>query len=177
MAILYKGLLSTFRTLGVASANHNVFTLWNKTGSTRIAMVERLVIQVDDSGVLTSVSPPIIAARISALPTGGTVLTPVARDSNLTHDTNIEAMGATASDGGTGTTITATAGTRAWTQFKMRAATAVGQYLFPDESMLPKICETDPFVLRAGEGVVVQVVAASVTTAHYIVNCAYREEG
>lgn len=175
MATTYKGMVTTFRTVGIASANINLFTIWNKTGSTKFIKVKRMVVQVEDTGALLTVAPVIIVARITALPTGGTVLTKVSFDTTLTADANIECMGATASDGGAASTITASAGTRGWSQFKMRAATAVGQILFPDEPLIPKLCETDPIILRAVEGLVVQMVQASVTTAHTLTSCAFEE--
>ena len=175
MATTYKGTVSIFRTTGLASANHNLFTIFNKTGSTKFAKVKRLTIQVEDTGVLLTVAPLVQVSRITTLPSGGTVLTKVPFDTTLTADTNIEFMGATASDGGAATTIAGTAGTRAWAQFKMRAATAVGQYLYPDERIIPTICETDPIILRALEGLQVQMVQASVTTATYLLNCTWEE--
>lgn len=171
----YAGMWSSFRTVGLASANHNLFTIFNKTGSTKLLAVRRLTIQIEDTGVLLTVAPTVQASRITTLPTGGTVLTAVPFDTALTHDTNCEAMGATASDGGAATTITSTAGTRAWGQFKMRAATAVSQFLYPDEPLIPTLCDDDPIILRALEGINVQMVQASVTTALYIVNCMFEE--
>jgi len=171
----YKGLVATFRTVGIASANVNLFTLFNKAASTKLVKVRRLVIQVEDTGVLLTVTPTVQVSRITTLPSGGTVLTPVPFDTALTHDSNVEAMGATASDGGAATTITSTAGTRMWADFKMRAATAVGQFLFPDVALIPSLCEQDPIILRAQEGLNVQMVQASVTTALYVVLCAFEE--
>lgn len=171
----YRGMVSSFRTVGLASANHNIFTIFNKTGSSKILAIRRLILQTDDTGPLTTVSPLVQSSRITTLPSGGTVLTPVPFDTALTHDANCESMGATASDGGAATTITSTAGTRAWAQFKMRAATQVGQLLFPDENLIPSVCENSPILLRALEGLNVQVVQASVITAHYVVNCMFDE--
>ncbi len=175
MATTYKGTVATFRTAGLASANHNVFTIFNKTGSTSFVKVKRLTIQNDETAVLITVSPIVQVSRITALPAGGTVLTKVAFDTTLTADTNIEAMAATASDGGAATTITSTAGTRMWCDFKMRAHTLVGQFLFPDENLIPGFCETDPIILRALQGLQVQVVQAALTTSNYIINCAFEE--
>ncbi len=171
----YRGMVTTFRTIGLASANHNLFTIWNKTGSTKLIAVRRLSFLTDATGALATVAPVVQVSRITALPTGGTVLTPVAFDTALTHDTNCEAMGATASDGGAATTITSTAGTRAWADLKMRLHTAVGQVLFPDEYLIPQFCDREPIILRAAEGLQVQMVQAALTTDHYVVSCAFDE--
>lgn len=175
MATTYKGAVSTFRITGLASANHNLFTIFNKTGSTSFIKLKRMSIQNEATAAVTAVSPIIQVARITAIPTGGTVVTKVPFDSTLTADANIEMMQATASDGGAASTITATAGTRMWSQFKMRMHTAVGQVLFPDEAAIPALCETDPIILRATQGILVQVVQAAVATDYYIVNCAWEE--
>ncbi len=175
MATTYKGAVSTFRIVGLASANHNLFTIFNKTGSTKFIKLKRLTYQTDHTALLASVSPILHASRITALPTGGTVLTKVAFDSTLTPDTDIEMMGATASDGGAATAITATAGTRMWADFKGRMHTAVGQILFPDENLIPGFCDVDPIILRASQGILVQVAQAALATDHYIVSCAFEE--
>ena len=171
----YKGMVSSFRTAGLASANHNLLTLFNKTGSTKLVKIRKLVVQVEDTGVLLTVAPVVMASRITTLPTGGTVLTKVPFDTALTADGNFEIMGATASDGGAASTITSTAGTRMWADFKMRAGTAVGQFLYPDVPLIPSLCESDPIILRALEGINVQMVQAAVTTASYLVNCVFEE--
>lgn len=175
MATTYKGAVSTFRIVGLASANHNLFTIFNKTGSSKFVKLKRLTVQSDHTAVLVTVAPVIQASRITTLPSGGTVMTKVPFDTSLTADTNVELMQATASDGGAATTITSTAGTRLWADFKGRMHTAVGQILFPDESLIPGFCDEDPIILRALEGINVQVVQAALTTDHYIVSCAWEE--
>ncbi len=49
MASTYKGTVSTFRTTGLASANHNIFTIFNKAGSTSFVKVKRLTLQNDET--------------------------------------------------------------------------------------------------------------------------------
>jgi hypothetical protein len=171
----YRGLVAAFRTLGLASANHNIFTIFNKTGSTKLLAVRRLTVQFDDTAASTAVSPVAKTSRITTLPTGGTVLTPVPFDSALTHDADCEFKGATASDAGAATTIVSAAGTDFWTDFKTRQATAVGQLLFPDESLIPDLCENTPIILRPLEGLNVRVKDASLATSHYLINCAFEE--
>jgi len=170
----YRGMVASFRIPGLATGNHNLFTAFNKTGSTKILAIRRVILQVDDTGALLTVAPLIQSSRITTLPTGGTVLTKVPFDTALTPDTNCEFMGGASADG-TGATITSTAGTRAWAQFKMRAATQVGQFLYPDEPMIPSIADDTPILLRALEGINIQVVQAAVTTAHYVVACMFEE--
>lgn len=171
----YRGMVATFRTIGVTGANHNIFTIWNKTGSTKLIAVRRLSIINEDTGALATVAPVVITSRITAIPTGGTVLTKVPFDTTQTADANVECMGATASDGGAATTITSTAGTRGWATLKMRLHTQVGQVLYPQDPLIPPFCDTNPVILRAVQGLQVQMVQASTTTCHYVVNCAFDE--
>jgi hypothetical protein len=172
----YRGMVASFRTLGLASANHNIFTIFNKTGSTKLMAIRRLTAQFEDTAASLLLAPVAKAARITALPTGGTLPTPVTTDSALTKDSNCEFRGATAGDGGAATAITATSiGPYFWTDFKTRQATAAGQILFPDESLIPDLCEDTPIILRPLEGLLVRVVDAALATSHYLVNCAYEE--
>jgi hypothetical protein len=175
VATTYKGAVSTFRTAGLASANHNIFTIFNKTGSAKFVKLKRLTVQTEATAVLITVAPIIVASRITTLPTGGTVLTKVPYDTTLTADANVELMGATASDGGAASTITSTAGTRLWAAFKSRLHTAVGQVLMFEQNLIPDFCDVDPIILRATQGINVQVVQAALTTDHYIVTCAWEE--
>lgn len=174
MATTYKGLLGTFRITGVASTDHKLSTLWNKTGSAKLVKVKKCVVFIEDTGALLTVAPLLMLSRITAIPTGGTVLTKVAVDSSLTPDTNVEIMGASSADG-TASTITCTPGTRAWAAFKPRNATNVGQILYRPIDMLPELCETDPILLTAVQGLCVDMVQASVVTAHYLVNWVWEE--
>jgi len=172
----YKGSYSSFRTVGLASANHNIFTIMNKSGSTVLLAVRALTIVFDTTGVDTTLADIVAVSRITATPTGGTVLTPSSYDTALTHNASVEAMGATAADAGAATAITATpVGARLWSVLKMRVGTVVGQILLPQESLLPLFCADDPVLLRAGEGLLVQVVQAALITDYYIVNCAIEE--
>ncbi len=175
MATTFKGAVSTFRIVGLATANHNLFTIFNKTGSTKFIKLKRLTYQTDHTALNTAVAGVVHATRITAVPTGGTVVTKVPFDTTLTADTNIEMMMATASDGGAATAITATAGTRMWSGFKSRAPTVAGQFLFPDETLIPFFCDVDPIILRASQGILVSVVQAALTTDHYLVSCAWEE--
>jgi hypothetical protein len=172
----YRRMFTAFRTLGLASADHNLLTIFNKTGSTKLLALRRLTIQFEDTGASTALAKVAKTARITALPTGGTVLEPLTFDSALTHDLDCEVMGATAADGGAATPIAATpVGPYGRAQFKTRQATSVGQILFPDESLIPSLCESTPIILRPLEGLLVSMTDASVTTASYLINCFYEE--
>jgi hypothetical protein len=172
--------VATFRTLGTAATPHTLFSLENTAGSAVSVRVRRLLVQMDATAVLTTFMPLIKTSRVSgALPSGGTTL---AKSSFVTANAsaaNVVARGATASDGGVATAITATPGTVAWQQYGMRLHTAVGQVLAPDNNQLPALVETFTFSLVAGEALMVQIVAAAGTsnpaTNYYFVACTWEE--
>lgn len=179
MATTFKGEASSFRTLGNAASPQNLFSIENAAGSTVLVAVRRLSIQMDQTVVLAAVATQMKTSRPASLPTGGTTLTKVSRDTALTTSGSVVLRGATASDGGAATAITGTAGSVAWHQFVMRMHTLVGQVLMDDEPLIPALAADDPVILRAGEALLVQAVnttpANNKATDHYIINCAWDE--
>jgi len=177
--VLNTVITSTFRTLGSATLTQNLLAIENQTGSGRLLGVRRLTVQLDATGVLAAVAPTVGAFRTTAMPTGGTILPETQIDTTQTNSGLLVARGATASHGGAATAIVATpaTGNPAWGQYTMRVATAVGQILMEDQSILPALCEDTPLILREGQALVVQVVAAATTsnpaTNHWICNAVF----
>jgi len=169
----------TFRTLGAAATTQNIFSLENTAGSTRNVRIKRLVFQMDATAVLTAVMPLFKTSRPTALPTGGTALGKAQFNTGVASVANVVARGATASDGGAATAITATPGTIMWQQYAMRLHTAVGQVLALDNNVLTAISADNPVILAPGEAILVQCVAAATSsnpaTNHYMVMCAWEE--
>jgi hypothetical protein len=167
---------ASFRTLGAAAVAQNFFTIMN-TASAKTVYVRRLVMQMDATAVLTTFMPLVKTCRIAAA-SNGTVLTKVDW-SAATSDSSIVVLGATNSDGGTATAISATPGATLWQQFGMRMHTLVGQVQGIDNNVLSAISETYPVRLGPGEGLLVHIVAAATTsnpaTNHYFVECAWEE--
>lgn len=179
-AISYLGSVATFRTLGNAASPQNLFTLENQAGSAVLVAIRALRVEQDSTAVLTAVSNQFKLSRPSALPTGGTTLSKGSLDTALTSNASVVARGATASDGGAATAITATAGTTMWCQFGARFHTAVGQWIPDDFDLMPiAITNTDGIILRAGQAILVQVInptaANNAATNHYTIRCAYEE--
>lgn len=173
---------ATFRTLGNAATTQNIFSLHNTAGAAKNLYVRRLLFQMDVTAVLTTFMPIIKTHRVSgAVPSGGTAIAKGLFDTNVSSIANAVALGATASDGGVATAITATPGIVAWQQYGMRMHTLVGQVIGVDSNMLPALVDTAgyEFVLRAGEGLVMQIVAAAGTsnpaTNHYFAECVWEE--
>lgn len=177
----FTGITTTFRTIGNTAATHNLFTIWNGD-SVAIVTIRRVMYQMDTTAVLTAVTGQVKSSRISAAPTGGTVLTKGSFDSTQTSNVNVVCMGATASDGGGATAITATAVTTLWQEYCTRLHTAVGQVLEIDMNVMPDITEDtsgSAFKLKQNEGLLVHLVGAATTnnpiTNHWFVNCMWEE--
>jgi hypothetical protein len=171
---------ATFRTAGAAATTHNLFTLENATGSGRVVRIKRLIVQLDATATLTAVMPLVKTSRSTAIPTGGTTLTKGLFDTTQTSVAGVVARGATASDGGGATAITATAGDIVWQQYAMRMHSLAGQVLAPDNSLLPALVENTPFILRPNQALLVQVVAAAgtsnPTSNQWFVECVWEED-
>lgn len=172
MARAYQGLGATFRIAGLASAAHNLFALYNPAASGILLAPKELKLAIEDTGALATIAPIWAVSRIASAPTGGTSVK-VHNDTN--QATSLATVLGAASADGTASAITATLGTRLRSGFKMRQATAVGQIVYPEQSCLPEGVWDDPLVLREGEGILLQMVLAAVTTASYIVNYVFEE--
>lgn len=116
----------------------------------------------------------IIASHPAAQPSGGTALTPTKMDASYAASI-AEIKGATASDGGAATAITATAGIRVWTQFAQRAHTLAGWFTTDDLFMIPERCNETPIILAPGDGLLINTVMNATTGAFYIINCSWEE--
>jgi hypothetical protein len=178
-SVSFCGALASFRTLGNAATPQNIFSIENAGGSAVILGVSRLTVEMDATAALLTVASEFKTSRPTALPTGGTALTKVAIDTALTSSASVVARGATASDGGAATAITATAGSTMWHQYLLRQQTLVAQYEPTDYSLLPTdIADVDWVIVRAGEALLVQVVGtagSNAATNHYVIKCAFFE--
>lgn len=169
---------ASFRTLGSAATPHNLLTIAN-IDVTKLVTVRTIIIQMDATAVLTAVMPLNKLSRATGVPTGGTTLNKAQFDTGNASNANTIVRGATASDGGVATAITATAGTTLWQEYGMRMHTVVGQVLSP-VSYLPKIIEVKDLILRQDQALLVQVVASAGTsnpaTNHYSVCVVWDED-
>jgi hypothetical protein len=178
------GLAATFRTVGNAATGHNIFSIHNAASSNTLVGVRRLVVQLDTTTALTVVMPLVKTSRPTALPTDGTPLTKLQFNPVTdTANSNVVLLGATASDGGTATSITANPGATVWQQYDMRMHTSTsastGQVQAPDNPLLPALVEDTPFILREDEALLVRVVASAGSsnpaTNHWFVQCVWEE--
>lgn len=170
---------ASFRTLGTAATTHNLLTIEN-IDATKLVTIRRITVQLDATAVLTAVMPQVKASRATAVPTGGTALNKAQFDTANASNANTIVRGATASDGGAASAITATAGTSIWQQYCMRMHTVVGQVLAPDNNVLPLLVESKNFILRQNQALLIQIVAAVGTsnpaTNHWFCNVVWDED-
>ena len=178
----FKGVASTFRTLGSAAVPQPIFTIENAVGSGKLVYVRGLFVYIDTTAVLLTVACQIDLLRTSAMPSGGTALIKTALDTALSSNANVVLRGATASDGGAATAITAAVVGSGYIgrEFIPRQATAVGQSMmqFDIELLPPFLVESDSLLLREGQAIVIQITgtaASNAATNHYIVTCAWDE--
>lgn len=169
---------STFRQVGNAATTQNLLSIEN-IDSTKLVYVRRLVVQMDCTAALTAVMPQLKVSRATGVPTGGTTLNKGLFDTNNSSNSNTIVRGSTSSDGGANSGPTATPGDILWQQYGMRLHTAVGQVLGPDNNVLPMLVDTQDFVLRQNQALLVHIVAAAgssnPSTNHYFVNICWEE--
>jgi hypothetical protein len=177
--VSYTGSITTYRTLG--SSTHNLFTIENQTGSGVLVGIRRLLIQLDATVVLLNGIMPIIrTSRASGMPSGGTILPKGIFNVEETSDDLVVLRGATASDQGAATAITATSTATMWQQYAMRLNSAHGQVIAPDNPLVPTLSDNTPVVLDENTALAVQVVVTSTTstnpsTNHWFVQCVWEE--
>jgi hypothetical protein len=170
---------SSFRTLGTAATPQNLLTIEN-IDATKLIYIRRLTVQMDATAVLTSVMPQVKASRATGVPTGGTALAKAQFDTGNASNANSIVRGGNASDGGAATAITATAGTTIWQQYTMRMHTVVGQVLAVESNILPTLVDTQDFILRQNQALLVQIVASAgasnPATNHWRCNVVWEED-
>jgi hypothetical protein len=165
--------VTSFRTLGLITQPHNLFSIWNPAVSGRNLAIKRITIQLDHTTLLAT-NLTLITSHPTAQPTGTASLTPT--KINASYEAAVAApLGATASDGGAAAAITATPGTRVWTQFGQRPHTLAGWFTTDDLFMIPEQCFDDPIIIAPGDGLLISAVMVATAGAMYVVNCWWEE--
>jgi hypothetical protein len=151
----FRGRASTFRMVGRAgTAPRRLLALWNALGSGKVVHINQVAIDVFHAAAYAVATlPPIIRPyRITSIPTNGTALAKVSKDSLLTSSGSISLFQDASADGtNSATALAATpVGTHLSQVFAPRLITAAGYEMFDREELL----EGKDVVLRAGEGIV-----------------------
>ena len=166
---------SSFRTLGDTNPTQNILSIENPTGSVCIVAVRNLNFMSETLVALLTIASQVKSSRSTNMPTVGTVLTGVKYQSSFPASTAI-VRGATASDGGGATAITATAGSTLWGQFLDRPATAVGNIQHLTYNLVPDVgADLRQILLYPGEALLVQTVGAIPATTHMVTNVGWLE--
>ncbi len=159
--VTYFGRACTFRIPGRAgTAGQKLFSIHNATGSAILVDVERITIDWVATVVkaVTVLPPSIRLYKVTVLPTNGTAVTKVARDSSLSSSSSVTILGDAASDGtNSGTALAATlpAGAVVTQIFSARLLTAVSYENMDAYAFLSQ--ENEKITLRALEGLVVML--------------------
>ena len=156
--LLAKMVASTFRIPGRAgTTGQKLMSLHNATGSTIVVRVTDVAVDhVQTVVVPVTVLPPMIRLwKVTVLPTNGTALTKVPRDSGLSASsgsvTCLQDASADGTSSATALTATLPAGTIAAQEFADRLITAAGEEPFGRAEFLK---DGEDVVLRPLEGVV-----------------------
>jgi len=156
----YAGKAATFTIPGRAgTAGQKLFSIHNATGSTIVAEVHKITIDLVQTVIkAVTVMPPVIRLwKVTVLPTNGTAATKVAEDSGATATSASVTVLQDASANGTSSTtaLTATlpAGTVVSEEFAPRLITAAGYEMFDRTEFMSDPLES--VVLRPLEGLVV----------------------
>ncbi len=152
----FRGRASTLRSIGRAGTTaRRLLTIFNAAGSGKVVHVNQVAVDFAQTVAMavTVIPPPVRVYRISALPTGGTALTKVAKDTLLTSSASVTLAGDASADGTNSASALAaatTAGAALSHEFFPRLITAAG-YEVADRIEL--LSDKD-IVLRPGEGLV-----------------------
>ncbi len=177
----FRGRVTTFRTPGRAgTTGQKLFALHNATGSTKIVHVNVITVDIYQTVVkAVTVAPPVIRIhRFTAIPTNGTALTKVSKDTSLSANASITAWGDASADGtlsATTLTVTIPANSCVSQEFAPRLITAVGYEMFDRTEMVVGY----DIVLRPLEGLAVNLDYTLATqnpaTDMWIVGCDWWE--
>lgn len=177
----FRGRAQSFRTPGRAgTTGQKLFALHNATGSAKLVYINQFFVDLYQTVVKAiTVAPPIIRVhRFTALPTNGTALVKVPKDTALTSDAAVTAWGDASADGtnsGSALAVTIPAGNILTQEYAPRFITAAGYEMFDRAELLDKHC----IVLRALQGVAVELVYTLATqnpvTDMWIVGCDWYE--
>jgi len=158
----YRGWASTFRTPGRAgTTGQKIMSLHNATGSTIVAEVQKVVVDLVQTVVkaVTVLPPNIRLYKVTVLPSNGTALTKVAVDSSAAATsasvTCLQDASADGTSSATALTATLPAGAVVTGEFAPRLITAAGYEMFDRTEFLTGSSES--VVLRPLEGIVLML--------------------
>lgn len=178
---LFSGCVAGFRTVGSAAALQNLLTIenGNTAGSGVNVRVTGIRVNNDSTVLLAAVANEFIISRTTAMPTGGTVLTKQASgNTNQLSNASVVLRGATASDGGAASAITATGAGIMQRKYALRMVTLAGISIMPDVPF--DLDSASKYIeLRGQQALVIQIInptaANNAATNNYTVSVSWQE--
>ncbi len=169
--VTFNGRVTTFVTPGRAAISQKILALHNAAGSSVLVCVNRITVDALQTVVkAVTVLPPIMRIqRFTAVPTNGTSLTKVAYgDTAQTSSSSVTAWGDSSADNSgagtsSGTALTITPGAVIAQKYGPRMLTAVG---YEPIDTAPYFYGEPDIILKAGEGLVLHLDMATVTTGN-----------
>jgi len=168
--VSFRGRAATFVTPGRGGVTQRLFALMNAGGSPVIVSLNRIVVDLLTTAVKAqNVLPPIIRANRITATSGGTALTKMAMDSNMSSNGSVSVAGDSSADNGgagtlSGTALSVTTTGQPLAQiYAPRVLTAVGYELVDTAPFF--IGEPD-VILRAGEGMAISLDQATSSTGN-----------
>ena len=177
----FRGRCTTFRTPGRAgTTGQKLFSIHNALASPVIVTINHIIVDIFQTvAKAATVAPPIIRVhRVTILPTAGTALSKVAKDTALTSSSSVTVLGDASADG-TSSVVTLTATIPAdrvlAQEVAPRLLTAAGYELQDRADLL----QNRDILLRPLEGIVVELVytlaTQNPTTDMWFVTCDWFE--
>lgn len=169
MAITFVGGVSSPLISGNDATTQTLFSIENGVASRVNILIRDLRIAQDGIAALTAVMPLLKTSRGINI-SGGITLPRAKYDTTLTSDSALTFRCAM----GEGAPITATAADIVYQTYRARSHTIVEQQVeyvgLTDYGCLPNVLDSKDFVLRPGENLIVQVIAAVGTSNAAITN-------
>lgn len=176
----YQGRAAAFRAVGrAAGTRQTLLTLWNPTGTGINCNVKALTADVFQTAAkaATVLRPVVRVYKITAAPTGGTVLTKVSLDTSETPNASVVVTGDASADGtNSATALTFTTNAGAISQEYAPQMITLAGYEMADRI---EFLEGDVITCRPGEGVALALdyaaAASNPATDHWIASIRWEE--
>jgi hypothetical protein len=165
VAFSFNGSIPGPIAIGNDATIQNLFAVTNKLGSRVNVYIRRMNVQVDSIVALAAVMPQVKTSRATSI-SGGAVLSASTYDTAKSSSTAVE-FRAPILDG---FPLVGTAGTTLWQGLCMRMHTLVEQVIGDDGSLLPRLVDSNDFILRPNESILCQAVAAAGTSNAALMN-------
>lgn len=178
MAVNFRGVAASFRTLGVASSPQNLFAIENQAASGLFIALRELRVYKDMTALQSAIGPITRVSVPTGTRAGGTPATKTKHsDVGGTNASSASAVfvGAASADGTASAITGLTAGTTLWQTQTPKALSLAGVMLNASPDVIPETCRDIPWIVYPSTSLLLQLVNAGLTTDHYYVDCLWEE--